>query len=241
MVLHSEIWEATGQALDDKGNCMNGDASEDDRPEGECNHYNQYTHENAATCTKDGFKIILCNDCNIVLYSENRKATGHAFDEKGICMNCGVSKDDVNEEDKPEGECAHKNQYTNEVPATCTEDGFKEEICKDCGMVLYRETWKSNGHMFDEKGICMNCGASEGETGEATEAELSKQIEEAVSTAQRVWGELADMGVSRSVLKTYQAQYDLIVESMQNADSFESLEKCQQQFDEMIAKITATL
>ena len=47
--------------------------------------------------------------------------------------------------------CKHSNTRWEEIPASCTKDGYKEEICIDCGNILQNiESEKARGHQFGQ-------------------------------------------------------------------------------------------
>jgi len=57
--------------------------------------------------------------------------------------------------------CPHNNIYTEEHDATCTEEGYIEDICADCGEVLGCGVIDPKGHSFVD-GVCTECGYTQG-------------------------------------------------------------------------------
>ena len=56
--------------------------------------------------------------------------------------------------------CAHADQSTETVEATCTEDGYEIITCNDCGKELSNEILKKLGHNYVD-GVCTECGVVE--------------------------------------------------------------------------------
>ena len=56
--------------------------------------------------------------------------------------------------------CAHANQSTNTVDATCETDGATTVTCNDCGAVLETTVIPATGHNYVD-GVCSVCGAAE--------------------------------------------------------------------------------
>ncbi|MBP3412478.1 MAG: hypothetical protein J6K89_04395 [Oscillospiraceae bacterium] len=56
-----------------------------------------------------------------------------------------------------EPSCEHTNTDVNTVPATCTEDGYSNVFCTDCGEILSTVEIPSPGHSY-LGGVCVHCG-----------------------------------------------------------------------------------
>lgn len=95
-----------------------------------CHHENTTETVKAATCTEDGLRTVVCDDCGETLVEEVLPALGHDFGE-----------------------------WTVKTPATCTEDGQSTRTCARCGAVETR-TDAATGHVdADNDGKCDTCGA----------------------------------------------------------------------------------
>lgn len=59
-------------------------------PGTECTHPEEscYVHYQAATCTENGYRTKVCNDCNKAISSQTLPATGHNY-VSGVCSECG--------------------------------------------------------------------------------------------------------------------------------------------------------
>ena len=125
-----------------------------------CEHVNQTTTTEDATCTENGSITVTCDDCGATVSTEETPATGHI------------------------------NTTKTTIDATCTEKGSITVTCDDCGETVSTETIDALGHNFDEPtyesnsdgthdttGTCLTCGESTTETEdcnyERTENEIS--------------------------------------------------------------------
>ncbi len=77
--------------------------------------------------------------------------------------------------------CKHNYQEEYSAP-TCTESGWKRVYCNNCGDSTY-EMIPPLGHIFDENGICQNCGMDQ--NGEDTDFEQWRQ--EMMQEVQNRW------------------------------------------------------
>ena len=148
---------------------------------GKCEHSSIEVEVKDSTCTEAGYKYERCTQCGEIVYEEYYTTTEHQyvdgwcefcgaeekgdiicekhkFDASGICIFCGYYKG--------EGEDCKHVVLVNEQMPSCTEPGYKIEICTVCNAILYQEILPVTGHMFDEKGYCMYCGMYEGDYGE---------------------------------------------------------------------------
>ena len=64
----------------------------------------------------------------------------------------------------------HTNFATETVPATCTEDGYTEKFCADCGTTIETTVLPATGHNYVE-GVCTNCGKEKSDYNRVTTLE----------------------------------------------------------------------
>ena len=95
-----------------------------------------------ATCTEAGERQAKCQNCDHVATSVI-PALGHDFDENGVCANCGGFE-------TPDGNFCYGHEWKKiaTVEATCTEDGYDEHECVNCGDVIQVKTADKLGHDF---------------------------------------------------------------------------------------------
>ncbi len=123
--------------------------------ESEAHMHNYVLSDSAApTCTEAGYKSYICA-CGMGI-KEMLPATGHSYDEKGYCADCGAFGGDI--------ELPHEHTYeTVEYrEPTCTENGYVIMMCTGCGM-KGRDDLLSKGHSFTDDGYCTECGAFGGD------------------------------------------------------------------------------
>lgn len=119
-----------------------------------------------ASCTEAAYKYIRCSKCNEVLerkYDENSQPLGHLYINNGIqeatcvsegkrglvCYRCGEMKEDSIETIP---KTAHKYKTKIKEP-TCTEDGYKCEICSVCGLEGNKEIIKASHKYIVESSV----------------------------------------------------------------------------------------
>ncbi len=61
---------------------------------------------------------------------------------------------------KEETECKHENTRNETLDATCTENGYRKEICEDCEEILFEAEIEALGHSYTD-GVCTACGDKE--------------------------------------------------------------------------------
>ena len=88
--ISSTVIPATGHNYGEDGRCTNCGYSESGEAPDTCYHQDAFNYTIDATCTVSGFSITVCGSCGTELsegyYTE---PTGHNYDEKGICVDCG--------------------------------------------------------------------------------------------------------------------------------------------------------
>ena len=141
--------------------------------------YEGCTHEHTeevivdATCTQDGSKSIVCQDCGETLSTEVIPATGHETElvnaKAATCTEDGYTGDQVCKkcgETIVKGEVipatGHETELVGAKDATCTEDGYTgNQVCKICGEVVVKgEAIHATGHHYED-GKCTDCGAED--------------------------------------------------------------------------------
>ena len=136
------------------GKCMKCEAIEavNTQATQNCDHANTYEEVFEATCSKVGFKKVICSDCEEVISEEELPMNdNHAF-HNGVCLLCGESE---------ETECNHVNTYEDIFEATCSKVGSKKVICSDCEEVISEEELPMNDNHAFHNGVCLLCGAEE--------------------------------------------------------------------------------
>ena len=151
----------------------------------------EYTVDQAATCTEAGSKSIHCRDCDAVQEesSETIPALGHSYGDwttinEPTCTQTGTARRTCrvcrNVETKTLNKKVHdwKEEYTVDQEATCTEAGSKSIHCRDCDAVLEdsETSIPATGHQYGDwmvtkeatctaagskKRICTVCDASQ--------------------------------------------------------------------------------
>ena len=120
-----------------------------------------------STCSSTGLTSgVHCSECKEILIAQSEiSPKTHTYDDKydEFCNVCGYKRD---------AECAHLNIETIPgKPATCTAEGLTAgEKCVKCGEILMaQEIVPASEHSF-VKSVCEICGAIDGSTGLAYEA-----------------------------------------------------------------------
>ena len=125
--------------------------------------------ERSATCAENGKKIFECSVCHDIKKEITEDKLNHDFGDAApcaediTCIRCG-------EERLP----LPHSHATREIEPTCTESGYIEEYCTECGKILSKiETDEPSGHDFcewrlvkaptctepgTEERVCRNCG-----------------------------------------------------------------------------------
>ncbi len=127
----------------------------------QCEDYTgNYTEERVeATCTEDGFRRLVCSDCDYH-YTRTLPATGHSYevtstvattcDQDGqttsICIICGHTK---TETVPTEG---HSYEILSETAPNCTWTGLTQYTCTICGHTK-DEVIPATGHSYDDGAI----------------------------------------------------------------------------------------
>ena len=134
--------------------------------------------ERSATCAENGKKIFECSVCHDKKEEITEDKLNHDFGgaapcaEDVTCIRCG-------EERQP----LPHSHATREIEPTCTESGYSEEYCTECGKIFEKiETDEPSGHDFcewrlvkaptctepgTEERVCRNCGHAETRIAEA--------------------------------------------------------------------------
>lgn len=100
-----------------------------------------YTCEVCDTVLKDG-EVLEDGTTGNADYFADGEVLNHEFNENGACQTCAyIDLDYI-------PGCQHKTTVTNDIPATCTEDGLEGEVvCLACGDVVKNGTViPANGH-----------------------------------------------------------------------------------------------
>ena len=124
--------------------------------------------DDPASCTEKGLKLEICEKCG-EQQREERPALGHVDENKdGKCDRCKISLSETeptNPTDPATGDCKNGHDYEEkETPATCTEKGKIEQVCKRCGdRKLIKETPKLGHDTVTEPQVDPTCQA-EGKT-----------------------------------------------------------------------------
>lgn len=111
-----------------------------------------------ATCTADSTQILRCTECGyekrsteLAFHKDNNRLSYVIKNDTihtSVCNVCGKTVDTLAH--------AMRTVYTN----TCTEDGEKQSVCRDCGYKTVLGTVGAKGHSY-ENGVCKNCGERE--------------------------------------------------------------------------------
>ena len=134
--------------------------------------------ERSATCAENGKKIFECSVCHDIKKEITEDKLNHDFGDAApcaedvTCIRCG-------EERLP----LPHSHATREIEPTCTESGYIEEYCTECGKIFAKsENAEPSGHDFcewrlvkaptctepgTEERVCRNCGHAETRIAEA--------------------------------------------------------------------------
>ena len=134
--------------------------------------------ERSATCVENGKKIFECSVCHDKKEEITEDKLNHDFGGAAACAE-GVACIRCGEERLP----LPHSHATREIEPTCTESGYIEEYCTECGKILSKiETDEPSGHDFcewrlvkaptctepgTEERVCRNCGHAETRIAEA--------------------------------------------------------------------------
>lgn len=134
--------------------------------------------ERSATCVENGKKIFECSVCHDIKAEITEDKLNHDFGDAAACAE-GVTCIRCGKERLP----LPHSHATREIEPTCTESGYIEEYCTECGKILSKiETDEPSGHDFcewrlvkaptctepgTEERVCRNCGHAETRIAEA--------------------------------------------------------------------------
>lgn len=118
--------------------------------------------ERPATCAENGKKIFKCSVCHDIKEEITEDKLNHDFGGAAPCAE-GVTCIRCGEERLP----LPHSHATREIEPTCTESGYIEEYCTECGKIFAKiENAEPSGHDFGEalpcEGgvVCIKCGAA---------------------------------------------------------------------------------
>lgn len=134
--------------------------------------------ERSATCAENGKKIFECSVCHDIKKEITEDKLNHDFGDAApcaedvTCIRCGEERLPL-----PHSHAAR------EIEPTCTESGYIEEYCTECGKIFAKiENAEPSGHDFcewrlvkaptctepgTEERVCRNCGHAETRIAEA--------------------------------------------------------------------------
>lgn len=131
-----------------------------------------------ATCAKNGKKIFECSVCHDIKEEITEDKLNHDFGGAAACAE-GVTCIRCGKERLP----LPHSHATREIEPTCTESGYSEEYCTECGKIFAKiENAEPSGHDFcewrlvkaptctepgTEERVCRNCGHAETRIAEA--------------------------------------------------------------------------
>lgn len=109
-----------------------------------------------ATCTEYGYLQVICSECGKILRIDAEISPhGHNW-EDGKCVFCGEIKESEEEHTHTE--------VVNIIPETCTEYGYNQVICSECGKILRIDAEiPPHGHNY-QIGKCVYCGDTQEHT-----------------------------------------------------------------------------
>lgn len=112
-----------------------------------------------ATCTEPAETLYVCSRCGAEERVVDSPAKGHSF--KDVPLSC----------DKVCEDCGYTEKHDHalflfEQPPSCTEDGFYEYRCSECGYTAGATVIPATGHVFGEERVCgeqscLVCGKTE--------------------------------------------------------------------------------
>ena len=134
--------------------------------------------ERSATCVENGKKIFECSVCHDIKEEITEDKLNHDFGDAAPCAE-GVTCISCGKERLP----LPHSHATREIEPTCTESGYSEEYCTECGKIFAKiEKAEPSGHDFcewrlvkaptcmepgTEERVCRNCGHAETRIAEA--------------------------------------------------------------------------
>ena len=141
--------------------------------------YSLKSSETEASCTEDGYYYEVCSICNAEGEKIIIQKLGHDYvedKENGIkvCSRCGnkieadqqEKADEVEENEVKEDEAKDKKDCTDghtfetiTVVATCTKDGYEDDVCKVCGYKTNHVVLPARGHQYQETIQAATCTA----------------------------------------------------------------------------------
>lgn len=141
-------------------------------------HKHVLVEERSATCAENGKKIFECSVCHDIKEEITEDKLNHDFGgaapcaEGVTCIRCGKERLSL-----------PHSHATREIEPTCTESGYIEEYCTECGKIFAKiEKAEPSGHDFGEwrlvkaptctepgteERVCRNCGHAETRIAEA--------------------------------------------------------------------------
>ena len=142
-------------------------------------HKHVLVEERSATCAENGKKIFECSVCHDIKEEITEDKLNHDFGGAAACAE-GVTCIRCGEERQP----LPHSRATREIEPTCTESGYSEEYCTECGKIFAKiEKAEPSGHDFCEwrlvkaptctepgvqTRVCERCGERVNEVVEAT-------------------------------------------------------------------------
>ena len=141
-------------------------------------HKHVLVEERSATCAENGKKIFECSVCHDIKEEITEDKLNHDFGDAAPCAE-GVTCISCGKERLP----LPHSHATREIEPTCTESGYSEEYCTECGKIFAKiEKAEPSGHDFcewrlvkaptcmepgTEERVCRNCGHAETRIAEA--------------------------------------------------------------------------
>ena len=143
--------------------------------------------ERSATCAENGKKIFECSVCHDIKEEITEDKLNHDFGgaapcaEDITCIRCGKERLPL-----------PHSHATREIEPTCTESGYSEEYCTECGKIFAKiEKAEPSGHDFcewrlvkaptctepgTEERVCRNCGHAETRIAEAAGHDFGESL-----------------------------------------------------------------
>ena len=129
-------------------------------------------------------------------------------------------------------DCKHINTTVTSADPTCTESGFEETICRDCGSVLENRLIAELGHEFQEDGTCVRCGLTESDI-------TNTHIKDCLSSMKTEWEHYlinTDIKLLDSFL-SYEKTFNNLLKRMQAATSISKADSIIDEFEQLIEAI----
>ena len=102
--------------------------------------------ERSATCAENGKKIFECSVCHDIKKEITEDKLNHDFGDAALCAE-DITCNRCGEERLP----LPHSHATREIEPTCTESGYSEEYCTECGKIFAKiEKAEPSGHDFGE-------------------------------------------------------------------------------------------